>query len=146
MFEVYNRSALTQKQRFLWAIGAGILSSLVIGFIYGMILVAMTERFGMAMVFSIVYVGIGWAIGWVIQTVGRGVQVRFSILGACCAVLCFILADIVFQYSFMFSSLDLFIRYLPEVFIDLVNPASLLETAFKLFGVYYAYVNARFVR
>jgi len=98
--------------------------------------------------FSVVYIGIGWFIGYVIQKYGRGVQVKFSILAAVLAALCFILADL-----FGYVGLQLLLQ--PITLIQLIfriiptylqpNISGLLGLAFRALGVYMAYSNARIV-
>ena len=89
MYRIYNSFKLNSNQRFLNALLYGIPTALGLGIAYGYI-----SRI-LPITFSIVYVGIGYLIGMVIQKFGRGVQVKFSILGAVLAGIAFVLSDVV---------------------------------------------------
>lgn len=146
MFEVFNSGALSQKQRFWKALIVCVPASILIGIIYGHIQYSFLS-FGFSIGFSIVYIGIGYGIGWLVQTVGRGVQVRFSILGAVCTFIAFLLAEICsvggIQNIFNIQMTFTVISYL---FTNLFNPNVFLGFLFEAIGIYVAFMNSRFVR
>ncbi len=142
MLKVFNTHALTSKQRFSRALLVGIVTALGSAMIYGVIKPAIMFEF------SVVYIGIGWLIGSVIQKYGRGVQVKFSILAAVLAALCFILADLFgyFGLQLLFQPItliQLIFQIIPSYLQTNIN--SLLGLAFRALGVYMAYSNARII-
>ncbi|NTW95205.1 MAG: hypothetical protein HGB31_01125 [Erysipelotrichaceae bacterium] len=142
MLKVFNTRALTSNQRFSRALMVGIPAALGAAILYGIISPAIRFEF------SVVYVGIGWGLGWLIQKYGRGVQPKFSILAAVLAALCFVLGDLI-------SVVGVGILFQPLVLIQMLflnlpaylqtNASVLLGTAFRVLGVYMAYTNARIV-
>ncbi len=139
MFRVYNSFALNSKQRFLRACLFGIPTALGLGIAYGIL-----SRF-MPITFSIVYVGIGYLIGYVIQKFGRGVQPKFSYLAAGLALLSFILSDIVryFGISLNYGLVQQVIAIVSQVYLGSIN--GLINLAFIAWGVIMAYNTARIV-
>jgi hypothetical protein len=142
MLKVFNTRALTSNQRFSRALMVGIPAALAAAILYGIISPAIRFEF------SVVYVGIGWGLGWLIQKYGRGVQPKFSILAAVLAALCFVLGDLI-------SVVGVDILFQPLILIQMIifnlpaylqtNASVLLGTAFRVLGVYMAYTNARIV-
>lgn len=142
MFKVFNTEALSRNQRFQKALIAGILATLVFGIGYGIIASSLRIEF------SVVFLLIGYGIGWAIRTYGRGVQVKFSILGAICAAVCFIIADMIAIGGFsVFFNFQYFLMVFQVVFSRLVslNPSSLLALLFRVGGVYAAFYSSRIV-
>lgn len=142
MLKVFNKQALTRNERFQRAILAGTATSLVFAVVYGVI--AGNMRFE----FSISFVAMGYGIGWAIRTYGRGVQVKFSILGAVCAMVCFLVADMIaiggFEIFTSFRFLSMVFRFeLMRLFA--LNISSLMLLMFRAVGVYFAYINSRIV-
>mgnify|MGYP000855201550 FL=1 len=143
MLKVYNKTALTKKQRFNNALLYGIPTALGLGLAYGIIASIIRIQF------SIVFVGIGYLIGKVILEKGRGVQQRFSILAAILTVVSFLIADLVAAYGLR---IFLYPMILPSAFLsiliswlNIVSISGILSIAFRIAGVYYAYINARVV-
>jgi hypothetical protein len=142
MLKVFNTRALTSNQRFSRALMVGIPAALAAAILYGIISPAIRFEF------SVVYVGIGWGLGVLIQKYGRGVQPKFSILAAILAALCFVLGDLI-------SVVGVDILFQPLILIQMIifnlpaylqtNASVLLGTAFRVLGVYMAYTNARIV-
>jgi hypothetical protein len=142
MLKVFNTRALTSNQRFSRALMVGIPAALAAAILYGIISPAIRFEF------SVVYVGIGWGLGVLIQKYGRGVQPKFSILAAILAALCFVLGDLI-------SVVGVEILFQPLILIQMLilnlpaylqtNANVLLGTAFRVLGVYMAYTNARIV-
>ena len=139
MFKVFNSFALTSQQRFQKALLYGIPSALGLGLAYGLILRVVP------IAFSIVYVGIGYLIGLVIQRKGRGVQAKFSWLAAILSVLSFMLSETVRIVGLNFSLDVLFLMafILPARYLGSLN--GLINLAFIAYGVYTAYRMARIV-
>lgn len=138
MLKVFNTHALNSKQRFTRALIVGIPTALGLGIAYGMI-----TRF-IPITFSIVYVGIGYLIGLVIQKYGRGVQPKFSYLAAGLAIVSFVLADAV-QYLGLGNLIYVFqlIPFLIQSYLGSIN--GLINLAFMAFGVVTAYRMARII-
>ncbi len=147
MFQVYNRSALTQKQRFLRAVLIAVPVSIIGGLLVGQLLYALVETSGIFFGYGIIYIGIGYLIGLLIQNVGRGVQVRFSILGAGCALLCF-LCILVTQVIGLGNILHLnLILWILESYVrTMLSGSNFLTLIFQAIGVYAAFINSRIVR
>lgn len=139
MFRVYNSFALTSKQRFIRACLFGFPTAIGLGIAYGII-----SRF-MPITFSIIYVGIGYVIGYVIQKFGRGVQPKFSYLGAGLALLAFILSDIVryFGFNLGYNLLSQIMAIVSQVYLGSIY--GLINLAFIAWGVIMAYNTARIV-
>lgn len=142
MLKVFNTKALTSNQRFTKALLYGIPATLGLGIAYGVI----SSMIGFE--FSIVFIGIGWLIGWVIQTYGRGVQPKFSILAAVLAAVCFILADLIGYFGlalflYPLEVLSILPQWIAGYFVTDLN--ALLGLAFRAFGIVMAYQNARIV-
>lgn len=139
MFRVYNSFALNSKQRFLRACLFGIPTAIGLGITYGII-----SRI-LPIAFSIVYVGIGYLIGYVIQKFGRGVQPKFSYLAAGLAILSFILSDIIryFGFNLGFDFMSQIIVIITQVYLGSVY--GLINLAFIAWGVIMAFNTARIV-
>lgn len=142
MLKVFNTQALTKNQRFQRAVLVGSVTALCFGLIYGLIANSIRLQF------PIVFVAMGYGIGMAIRTYGRGVQAKFSILGAVCAVCCFLIADLI-----ALGGLAIFTNFslLPYVFrlefarLFATNVNSLLALLYRVVGVYFAYINSRIV-
>lgn len=142
MLQVFNKQALTRNQRFQRAILAGTLTSLCFALVYGII------SSNMRIEFSYAFIAMGYGIGWAIRTYGRGVQVKFSVLGAVCALVSFILADLIAIGGFdIFTNFSLFSQVFRIEFMRLsaLNMNSMLSVLFRALGVYIAYTNSRIV-
>lgn len=85
--QIYNSRYLDNNQRFIAAVAAGIVTAVVCGIAYGLLMRVIPVES------SIFYVLIGWCVGYVIRKVGRGVHKRFGIAGALCVVLAIIIGD-----------------------------------------------------
>jgi len=139
MFRVYNSFALNSKQRFLRACLFGIPTAIGLGIAYGII-----SRI-LPIAFSIVYVGIGYLIGYVIQKFGRGVQPKFSYLAAGLAILSFILSDVIryFGFNLGYDLVSQIIAIITQVYLGSIN--GLINLAFIAWGVIMAFNTARIV-
>jgi hypothetical protein len=142
MLKVFNSHAISRNQRFTKAILWGVPTALITGIVYGFI------SYISPFEFSIVYIGIGYLIGYVIKSKGRGVHLRFSILAACLAVLAILIGDVLaFFGPAAFGSLDYIIfAFSSTVMLWLsANIGTLIGLLFRVAGVYFAYTNSRIV-
>ncbi|MEG0177496.1 MAG: hypothetical protein RR565_02240 [Erysipelothrix sp.] len=142
MLKVFNTDALSRNQRFQRALLAGIVATIVLMVAYGLLAQMLRIEF------SYVFLLIGYAIGWAIRTYGRGVQLKFSILGAVCAVICFIGADMINYFGFgVFTNISYFIAAFQTYLRILLsfNFNSLLGLLFRVGGVYAAFYSSRIV-
>lgn len=90
--DVFNVKALTQKQRFTFALVVGLLSAIILGVLTGLLRVELN--------ISIIVWGIGYGVAMLIQKFGRGVQRRFAILGLACTLLGILVSDVVYTFGF----------------------------------------------
>ncbi len=137
MIKVFNTRALSQNQRFNRALLVGIPSALVLGIAYGFLNRIIPIRF------SVIYLGIGWLIGDLIQKNGRGVQKKFNILAALCAIASFLIADAMTYVGLLFVLwpqviLSLFISYFSGI-------SGMIHLLFMIGGAYFAYEQATIV-
>lgn len=143
MFKIYNKDALTRNERFQNACIVGILVTIGLTLAYGLISSILFLEL------EILYIAIGYLIGMSIQKAGRGVQVRFSILGAICAFVCFFIGDMIaiFGFEILIAPQYWFeaIQVLLSVWLEVFDISTLLSLAFRIVGIYFAYVYARIV-
>lgn len=139
MYRIYNSFKLNSNQRFLNALLYGIPTALGLGIAYGYI-----SRI-LPITFSIVYVGIGYLIGMVIQKFGRGVQVKFSILGAVLAGIAFVLSDVVRYFGLSLNPIILYqaILIITHVYLGSIN--GLINLLFFAWGIVTAYNKSRII-
>lgn len=139
MYRIYNSFKLNSNQRFLNALLYGIPTALGLGIAYGYI-----SRI-LPITFSIVYVGIGFLIGMVIQKFGRGVQVKFSILGAVLAGIAFVLSDVVRYFGLSLNPIILYqaILIITQVYLGSIN--GLINLLFFAWGIVTAYNKSRII-
>ena len=144
MLKIYNKTAITKNQRFANALVYGIPTALGLGVLYGIFSNLMSVQF------SVVFIGIGYLIGNTVQTKGKGVQNRFSVLGAVLAIVCFMLADLISMFGInpfvsignFFFYTDVWIKFMFSMTSDING---ILGVAFRVFGVIAAYQNSRIV-
>ena len=142
MYTIFNTPALSSRQRFIRALIVSIPTAIVFVLAYG--LLYNTLR----IVISIAFILMGYGLGYVIQKAGRGVKQYFSIYGAVLCTITFILADLSsvlpFQYWLnpqLFSEgFQIVLTYYLKTDIN-----SLLDIAFRAYGVYLAYKYARVI-
>ncbi len=139
MYRIYNSFKLNSNQRFLNALLYGIPTALGLGITYGYI-----SRI-LPITFSIVYVGIGYLIGMVIQKYGRGVQVKFSILGAVLAGIAFVLSDVVRYFGLSLNPIILYqaVLIITQVYLGSIN--GLINLLFFAWGIVTAYNKSRII-
>ena len=139
MYRIYNSFKLNSNQRFLNALLYGIPTALGLGIAYGYI-----SRI-LPITFSIVYVGIGYLIGMDIQKFGRGVQVKFSILGAVLAGIAFVLSDVVRYFGLSLNPIILYqaVLIITQVYLGSIN--GLINLLFFAWGIVTAYNKSRII-
>jgi hypothetical protein len=139
MYRIYNSFKLNSNQRFLNALLYGIPTALGLGIAYGYI-----SRI-LPITFSIVYVGIGYLIGMVIQKFGRGVQVKFSFLGAVLAGIAFVLSDVVRYFGLSLNPIILYqaVLIITQVYLGSIN--GLINLLFFAWGIVTAYNKSRII-
>lgn len=139
MYRIYNSFKLNSNQRFLNALLYGIPTALGLGIAYGYI-----SRI-LPITFSIVYVGIGYLIGLVIQKFGRGVQVKFSVLGAVLAGVAFVLSDVVRYFGLSLNPIILYqaVLIITQVYLGSIN--GLINLLFFAWGIVTAYNKSRII-
>ena len=120
MYKIFNSNALNRNQRFLRALILGTVSAVVLGIVYG--LFSSTLRIE----FSIVYLAIGYANAYVICNYGRGVQTKFSILGAVLTFVSIFIGDMISRYGLGFFGAfsfwpALFMMYLRSMLATNIN-------------------------
>ena len=130
MLHVFNKQALTKKQRFSKAIVFGVLAT-IIAVILELVLIKVFHVF-----FDITYLLIGFGIGYAIQYFGKGVQVQFSILAVVLTLIVILLCDLIvydFDLSYVLAN------------IASNGTDSLFSLAYRIFALYLAYRYARVV-
>lgn len=142
MYKIYNSNALNQNQRFLKALILGSITAIVLGIIYGLFSSILRIEF------SIVYLAIGYANAYVICNYGRGVQTKFSILGAVLTFVSIFIGDMIARYGLGFFSAfsiwpSLLLMYLRSILATNIN--SLLGLLFRIGGIYIGYTYSRVV-
>ena len=89
MFKIYNKNAITRKQRMQNAIVCGTLTAVLCT-------VVLIVVFGMIGVYvPLLYVARGFVISWAIRKFGHGVQIRFSILAVILTALVIVITDFI---------------------------------------------------
>ena len=142
--QIYNSRSLDSNTKFILAIVAGLGAAIVGGVLYGLLASILRVEV------SIVFVFIGWCIGYVIRTVGRGVHMRFSVLGAIMTLIAIFIGDCIAMvgignilgYILNPSGLALLIQFwLTSLLSTSIN--SLLRLIFRAIGVYFGYQYSR---
>ena len=140
--KVYNSNILKKNQRLLKALLYAIPFSIILGLAYGIIY----HYVNLPVAFSIVFIGMGYLIGRVIQEKGHGVKPIFSIVGAILAFVCFLIADMVSMFGLEIFMAPYFWGNAFTIWLNTFsNINGVLSLMFRLGGMYYAYMNARIV-
>lgn len=132
--EIFNMRALTQKQRFNYAIVFGFLAAVGLGIVSGFI-----RQF---LNFSLLIWAVGFGVAWTIKKMGRGVQVKFSILGAIYAIIGIWISDVVWMFGL--SGIVNPGAYLTVIrFFIAEDIASIIWMLYRLVAIYIAYNYSR---
>jgi hypothetical protein len=92
--EIYNSRYLDSNKRFLLAVLAGLVAAVGLGLAYGVIYSALRVQS------AVLYMFIGWCIGYVVRTVGRGVHLRFAVAGAVLTFISIFIGDMCAMFGF----------------------------------------------
>lgn len=134
--DVFNVRALTQKQRFTVAIIVGLLSSIILGVLTGLIRSEIN--------ISIIIWGVGYGVAMAIQKFGRGVQKKFAILGVLFTLLGIVISDVV--YTFGLSSLLDMSSYLLVIKLSLSEDvSSMIWLLHRFIALYIGYNYSRII-
>ena len=139
MFKVYNSSTLTNKQRFTRAAIAGF-AAMVIRFLVYCIIVSLLHVSS-----ALLFLAMGYFIGWVIQYFGHGVQKKFSIMAVIYTVLAIVLSEAAAIYiSVPFISILEIIPLVLAGYLD-VSINNLIGLILRITGIMVAYQTSRIV-
>lgn len=156
MFDKFDFTATSKKERLIKAGIFGFIAAIVLGFLYGYLVVNLNIRFE----FSIFFVLLGYGIGYTVSHFGRGVTKEFSILAAILAIICILVADLTliiqsfnhppfFSMSIMDGLKYLFTQYYIDPIIALVSGQSIWNNGmfflFRILAVSVAAQNAKAV-
>ena len=132
--EIFNMRALTQKQRFNYALISGLVAAIVLGIVSGFI-----RQF---LNFSILIWAVGFGIAWTVRKMGRGVQLKFSILGAIYAVIGIWISDVVWMFG-LGGILNPGAYYTVIRFFIAEDITSIIWMLYRLVAIYIAYNYSR---
>ncbi|MEG0022483.1 MAG: hypothetical protein RSC93_06150 [Erysipelotrichaceae bacterium] len=144
MYQVFNTKLLNSKQRFYYGFFFGFLASIGCAVLYAVFENTLHIRF------SILYAAMGYAISMVIQKYGRGVQKKYSIMGACLTAFSIILSMIFIYSPYEFNILfhpamwSVSIQMIMSIYFNLTTN-TILMILFQGVGIYIGYVNSRVV-
>ncbi len=123
MFQKFDFTATSKKERLIKASLIGLIAAILLGFLFSFVTYHLNMRFQ----FSIFYALLGYAIGIIVQKIGRGITKEFAYLAAVLTIISLLTADITtillpfgFKY-FSFSMISFVLRH------------QYLETIFNLF-------------
>lgn len=138
--KIYNTRALTKNQRFQNALLVAIPTTIGMAVILGLVLRVMPIQF------EIMFLAVGYGMGYVIRTYGRGVQKRFSILGAICTFITILLADAIHMVGItgLFNPL-IWLLALTSYFTSLGSLWGMLGLLFRVGAISVAYEQSRIV-
>lgn len=150
MFEKFDFTATSKKQRLIKATLIGLLAAIVLGVLYSVLTYYLNLRFE----FSIFYALLGLAIGTIVQKIGRGVTKEFAILAAVLTITCLIVADLTAVLlpfglkSFSLSMISYVVRFqYIESLIGLFSGVNIYSNGmfllFRIVAVVMAVNNAR---
>lgn len=139
--KVYNTKFLRGNQRFSVALLVGIVSSIACALAYGIIVNVLHFNT------SLFYIAMGYGISYCIKTYGRGVEVKYSVLGALCTLFSILLGNVfVILFSIGFQ-----LVYIPVAFVSVlysffqIDLYTVIELICIAYSMYVAYYNARIV-
>ncbi len=130
MLQIFNKKALTRKQRFSRALLFGLLATLL-AILIEYILIKVFHVY-----FSILFLAIGLGIGYCIQYFGKGVQIQFSLLASILTFIVILVSDLI-AFGFDFTSI--------LANISQYGSDSLFELAYRIGSIILAYRYARVV-
>lgn len=122
MFDLFKRPALTRKQRFEKAI----IVSITVALVGSLLRIAIFKYMNFDS--GLLYIALGWLIGYSIQFFGKGVQIQFSILAAVLTALSIFVCDLLLYNGIQ----SLIIVY-----------SSIYVVIYRLLAIYVAFYFAR---
>lgn len=138
MLKVFNKTALTRRERFLRALIVGVVGASVMGLVLGFLMRTVLLTWMTGFVGVLPYGAIAYALGWLIRTYGRGVQLRFSVLAVVMMLWAYYLSWVVVA-GFSFTVATTYLRLL-------LSDTSALPMLFALgASCYIAFREARVV-
>ena len=138
--QIYNTGGFNNNKRFFMAILIGIASAVILGLVYGVILSFVHIKL------EIMFIGIGWCIGTLIQKYSHGVGQRFCVVGAICTFLAIVIGDLCAMYglggilavlghpSYWGAAFTLWMQMNLSTSIN-----NLLGVLFRIAGIYFGY-------
>lgn len=136
---VYNTRSLSQNQRFYRALVYGILCALGCGVGLGIL-----QRM-LPIQFQLFYVGVGYAVAYVVREYGRGVHVKFSYLAGGLTLVALLLADAITIGGFFQLWNPLVWLMVLRNWVQFTSLWGILSVAFRLGAVYLAYEQGRYI-
>lgn len=91
--QIYNTGGFNNNKRFFVALLAGLGAAIGLGLLYGIVLSLVHIQL------EVMYLGIGWCVGMVIQKCGHGAGNKFCVLGAICTFLAIFIGDLCAMYG-----------------------------------------------
>lgn len=140
---IYNAGNIDHNKRFILSILIGTTAAVGLGLAYG----AVQRMLHIEM--EIVYIFIGWCIARLLQNVGHGVTMKYSVLGAVLTVIAIVVGDLAAGFGFagMISVLVHPSFWLSAVQMIIITKLSsiwgILGIVFRAAGVYTAYTGSR---
>ena len=129
MLHIYNKSAITRKQRFQNAVVSGVIASVLCVIIFIIVLRVFTTYF------PILYILFGYLIGYAIQRYGKGVQVQFATLAAGLTFATMLACDLM-----TFGSVAGILH-----FITIADMSAIMQILYRAFALFTAYQNSRII-
>ena len=141
--QVFNTHRLTQKQRFNAAIIVGTIAAIGIGILTGYLRLVIAHSSGFD--FSIVSIGATYLLAFILRKVGRGVQVKFSVLGGILGFITVSISNVIafgFPIHYVFNLNAHFM-----ILMSLLNGSlsNVLMLAYQGYAIYIAYSQSRFI-
>lgn len=140
---IYNAGNIDHNKRFVLSVLIGAAAAAGLGIAYG----AVQRMLHIEM--EIVYIFIGWCIARLLQNVGHGVTLKFSVLGAVLTAAAIVIGDLTagFGLTGMISVLVHPSYWLTAVqlliFAKLSSVWGILGIVFRAAGIYTAYTGSR---
>ncbi len=137
--KIYNTRALTRNERMVKGLIAGIIAAIGCGIVLGCILRVVD------ITFNIMYLAVGYGVGYAIRTYGKGVQVQFSIMGAILTFISLMIADVIEYVGFVGLLMPQAYVYAVIVLFSINSIWALLNFAFHVGAVILGYEQSRIV-
>ncbi len=139
MFTVSNTQFLNNRQRFQRGLLFGSLTALVCAVLVSLLAFMMNRKF------SILYIVIGIAVSNTVRHFGKGVTLKFSILGGVLTFLSIFLAEILTLYGFeIILRPELYLKAMTTVIGNSFDGASsIMFLIFQIIGIYIGFTNAK---